>query len=260
MPSSLQRIVSKALSRIAIPIPPPPITRAKRALLIGINYVDTPYELKGCIHDVETMDAYYRSIGITDIRTLTDYTDPKPTREAILESFEWLKQVDGDLFLHFSGHGNLEHRLVDPTDCLLVTLTSRIRDDEIRAMFETLPSTTSLFCCFDVCHNGSGLDLRYQVTGNSMETLKMAEDDRYPLTESRIVLFSGCGDSQTCAEAVEDGRLQGVMTWALREALKKSTILQDLLIHTTRTLEDAGYTQRPIISLGRSVDLTDKAF
>lgn len=258
MPSSLQRIVSDARARAYSQRNPP--IRGKRALLIGINYVGTPYELQGSIRDAETMESYYRSIGVSDIRVLTDFTELKPTRDGILESFRWLKEVDGDLFLHFSGHGNLEHRKVDPTDCLISTLTTRIRDDEIRSMFESLPSSTSLFCCFDVCHNGSGMDLRYQLTAESKTQLRTLEDTRYSPTSARIVFFSGCGDQETCVESVEDGTVQGAMTWALRKVLAETTVLRELLIRTTELLKQEGYTQTPQISLGKLIDLNEKAF
>ena len=56
----------------------------KKALLIGINYLNTPYELSGCIDDANRMHNLLNSYGFKDIKMLTDLTNQKPTRDNIL--------------------------------------------------------------------------------------------------------------------------------------------------------------------------------
>ena len=42
----------------------------KRALLVGINYVGTGNDLRGCINDVENMELLLRQkLGFTEIKT-----------------------------------------------------------------------------------------------------------------------------------------------------------------------------------------------
>ena len=52
-----------------------------RSVLIGINYIDTRYELKGCVNDVINIKALLLTCGYleTEITMLTDHTDNKPT-------------------------------------------------------------------------------------------------------------------------------------------------------------------------------------
>jgi metacaspase-1 len=76
-------------------------------------------------------------------------------------------------------------------------------------------------------------------------------------TEADVVSFSGCQDKQTSADASIDGEATGAMTYALIQSLKESTHMEytDLLRKMRQTL-DGKYTQVPMMSAGRKVDLT----
>jgi Caspase domain len=84
----------------------------KKSLFIGINYVGSSAELRGCINDVINIkqfvvDNYKFPTDADHMKTLVDNDDANmPTRENILKAFQWL--VDGaqpgdSLFLHYSG-------------------------------------------------------------------------------------------------------------------------------------------------------------
>ena len=69
--------------------PPPRITGRKRALLIGINYVGTSAQLRGCINDVDQMRQFLiRELQFPDsqVRVLKDESgwQWKPTRANII--------------------------------------------------------------------------------------------------------------------------------------------------------------------------------
>ena len=55
----------------------------KKALLIGINYLNTPYQLNGCIDDTNRMKEFLTNYGFNDFTILTDLTSPKPTKQKI---------------------------------------------------------------------------------------------------------------------------------------------------------------------------------
>jgi hypothetical protein len=63
------------------------INKNKKALLVGINYIGTPYALNGCISDVNSIKDKISNAGFKDINILTDLTTKKPTRENILNDF-----------------------------------------------------------------------------------------------------------------------------------------------------------------------------
>jgi len=86
----------------------------KKSLFIGINYVGTQAELRGCINDVDNIKKFVVEnfnfpTDAAHMKTLVD-NDPQnmPTRDNIISGCKWL--VDGaksgdSLFFHYSGHG-----------------------------------------------------------------------------------------------------------------------------------------------------------
>jgi hypothetical protein len=88
----------------------------KRALLIGINYIGTQYQLNGCVDDIKNMKAFLLKRGyneqnivmMSDDKTITTNPLLFPTKNnIILNLYNMIKQtVSNDtLFFHYSGHG-----------------------------------------------------------------------------------------------------------------------------------------------------------
>ena len=90
----------------------------KKALLIGINYYNTKYQLAGCINDARNMREYLIrdrgfSAGHHDMVVMTDAPENRgtpffPTVANMMAAFQWLVSCNnnGDsVFLSYSGHG-----------------------------------------------------------------------------------------------------------------------------------------------------------
>ncbi|KAI9303794.1 peptidase C14, caspase domain-containing protein, partial [Cunninghamella echinulata] len=86
----------------------------KKALLIGINYIGSSNELKGCINDVQNIKNFITTrFGFKeeDMVILTDDQQEQrfiPTRANIIAAIKWLvgdAQPNDSYFFHFSGHG-----------------------------------------------------------------------------------------------------------------------------------------------------------
>lgn len=155
-------------------------TGRRKALLIGINYFGTSYELKGCINDVHSiknflMETYgFPSEGIV-MMTDNQINNPErmPTRQNILDAMNWLAdgaRPNDSLFFHFSGHGSQvpdqdgdEADGYDETICPCdFTMEGMIVDDEMnRILVRPLPAGCRLTAFFDCCHSGTALDLPY---------------------------------------------------------------------------------------------------
>jgi len=147
------------------------LTGTQRAVLIGINYVGTRAQLRGCHTDVMSMRALLRSLGFEDsnIRVLMDDgRHENPTRANITAALHWLVRDarPGDVFFfHFSGHGaqqedpqGLEedgmNETILPTD---FKRAGMITDDEIsRVIVHPLPEGCKLTALLDSCHSGTG--------------------------------------------------------------------------------------------------------
>ncbi|KAI8815245.1 peptidase C14, caspase domain-containing protein [Cladochytrium replicatum] len=161
----------------------PQITGKRRALFIGINYVGTKAELKGCVNDVKNVHAFVTKQPYQEALILTDdQQDPSkiPTRANILNAFRWLiagAQPGDAFFLHYSGHGAYQQDPqgdeVDGSDETIVPLDYEsagmiVDDDMHQILVGNLPAGSCFTAIFDCCHSGSVMDLpyTYRLDGN----------------------------------------------------------------------------------------------
>ncbi|RCK64654.1 Metacaspase-1 [Candida viswanathii] len=155
----------------------------KKALLVGINYIGTKNELRGCINDVNNVERFLLNNGFSsdNIVKLTDDQRIQraiPTRQNILDAIQWLvkdARPNDSLFFHYSGHGgqtedqpdeNGQYDEDDGYDEVIYPLDFEtngfIVDDLLHTMMvKTLPQGCRLTALFDSCHSGSVLDLPY---------------------------------------------------------------------------------------------------
>ena len=241
----------------------------KKALMIGINYVGTQYQLIGCINDVTAMSAKLTTdYGFTDITSLTDETLVKPTKANILSAFTNLlaNAQSGDLlFVLYSGHGsyildtngdetNGRDEMIIGSDLL------GILDDELKSIIETnMKSGVTMFAMFDSCFSGTVLDLRYQYF-DSLNYDNFTENDKELLTPGTVVMISGCDDNQTSADADINNVYNGAMTWSMLQCLQPNISWSDLLKNMRTALKGSGFSQLPQMSSGQIMDVTSKVF
>lgn len=151
----------------------------KKALLIGINYIGSSNQLRGCINDVQNMQRYLiQGAGYNpgDIVMLTDDSREfvkQPTRDNMIRAMQWLvsNANPGDrLFFHYSGHGGEEKDLdgdeVDGNDECIYPVdfnqSGSIIDDVLHdILIKPLPAGCRLTAIFDSCHSGTVLDLPF---------------------------------------------------------------------------------------------------
>lgn len=257
----------------------------KRALLVGINYIGTENQLNGCINDIKNVQLFLKnSRNYSDFVKLTDDNqDTLPTKDNILKGLEDLvkgAKAGDELWFHFSGHGILvrdtnrdEESGYDSCICPLDFQDSGfILDDQLRSIL-VIPDGVKLYVVLDCCHSGTGCDLRYKYEDESYYnksgrpkkyvssewTLKqtMTQFKKYPKSKGDIVMISGCKDTQTSADAFEEGESAGALTYCLLKTIKNNfgnckwkVFLKDLKC----TLKVKGYSQIPIITSGKSIN------
>lgn len=163
------------------------------------------------------------------------------------------------LFIQYSGHGTYtpdrNREEDDGRDEALCPLdfqnSDLILDDTLRTeLIEPIKNNpnVTLIGIFDSCHSGSILDARYVVNiANPMKTLvkpiikpqlkpqakpnkpifkppveyHIAESRQYSETKCKCIIFSGCKDSQTSADAYFENKSQGMLTYAFLQTIKK---------------------------------------
>ena len=267
----------------------------RRALLVGINYTGTPYQLFGCINDINNMGSYLQKVRkYNSFIVMTDTSTIKPTRSNILAGFRALLQgaVSGDeLWFHFSGHGTLVHDAsrdeesgADSCICPIdVARAGVISDDIIRSNLAALvPKGVRLYMVLDACHSGTGCDLRYKYDDSSYLTSRLStlpekyvpndwslqqtnyEFKRYSKTAGEVFCISGCQDEQTSADAFLGGQASGVVTYLLLNCLNnnsESTYKWKHLLKDICCGEKVNrFTQRTALTSGNALNLEDTVF
>lgn len=154
-----------------------------RAVLVGINYVGSKAELKGCHNDVETMKRHLLTQGYTeeDMQILLDDgAHNVPSKANMLAAFSWLVTGAGpgdSLFFHYSGHGaSVKDDNGDEKDGMDEALCPSdystagfITDDRLfEQLILPLKEGVTLACILDCCHSGTILDLPYMFVADEV--------------------------------------------------------------------------------------------
>lgn len=251
----------------------PQITKNKKALLIGINYIGTPSQLNGCINDINSLNnilttKYGFKSDAETIKIITDETVQKPTRDNILAAFKQLLEsgAEGDLlFFAYSGHGsntidsNRDEVAGGRDEMLISSDLKGIVDDELKGLIQTyLKKNVTLFALFDCCFSGTVLDLKYQYL-DSLDNDNFTINTNEAETNGNVIMISGCNDNQTSADAYINAKYQGAMTWALLSTLNatqtKPLSWRNLLTHMRDTLKTSQFEQLPQLSTGCFMDI-----
>ena len=242
----------------------------KKALLIGINYLNTSYELSGCIDDTNKMQTLLTSYGFNDIKILTDLTPVKPTKSNILNEIKNLitSSKSGDLlFLYYSGHGSYTYDRngdeTDKRDEMLVSLDALpVLDDELKTILQNhLSREVTIIGMFDSCHSGSILDLKFNyLDSNNYD--KYFENDKISECQGNVIMISGCMDSQTSSEALIENKIQGALTWSFIDCLNRTpnSSWREILKSTRDLLKTNGFSQIPQLSTDSFYDIDSKIF
>jgi len=92
-------------------------------------------------------------------------------------------------------------------------------------------------------------------TGSSQKASKISKATR--TSPADVISFSGCKDSQTSADATEQGQATGAMSYAFIAALsaKHDQSFQELLVNVRKILK-AKYSQKPQLSSSHVMDTT----
>ncbi|KYN97316.1 metacaspase 1 [Plasmodium gaboni] len=221
----------------------------KKALLIGINYYGTKYELNGCTNDTLRMkDLLVRKYQFYDssnniVRLIDNEANPnyRPTRRNILSALMWLTRDNksGDiLFFLFSGHGSQQkdHMHIEEDGYNETILPSDfetegvIIDDELhKYLIQPLNEGVKLIAVVDSCNSGSSIDLAYKY---KLKSKKWKEDKNPFHVICDVTQFSGCKDKEASYE-VNTGHIApgGSLVTAMVQILTNNMITPSLITY-----------------------------
>jgi hypothetical protein len=264
---------------------------AKKALLVGINDYQGVGDLRGCVNDVLDMHFSLRSLfgfRAQDVRVLTD---SRATRDNIIRRLKWLvggAKAGDFLVFSFSGHGSqIRDRngddLEDNLDELICPHDMNwdgtfILDDDLNEICSKVPAGALLEVFLDCCHSGTGLKemglepppelapehptlnrylappadifLRFSGEEDDLKSKKFVDGFRGQQKKHHI-LWAGCMDNQTSADAYINGRYHGAFSYYLNQHLRRdpSVSRRDLLRKVRTSLRHGGYSQVPQLEI-----------
>lgn len=245
------------------------------ALLVGINYIGSQYELFGCINDALNISNLLQNqynFDKKNIKLLTDNTQLKPTRQNILNELTNMLQqsIKGDkLVFTFSGHGSQTFDKsgdeLDGLDELIIPIDLKyILDDEIKDIIDKhLKEGVQLFALIDSCHSGTILDLKFNYL-DTENTLNITTNSNVNETKGQAIMISGCSDSQYSIDALlqdASGNFTnaGAMTFSFLKTLEHfnftNITYKNLIIKMRELLQESKLTQIPQLSSGKPIDI-----
>ncbi len=180
------------------------MTKIKKGLFIGIDYLGQSAELANCRNDAKDMyNMIQERYGIDEAVLLLDDSpdDKKPTRANMTRWLKWLSSnnQEGDvLWLHYSGHGGYTRDTsgdeADGKDETLIPVdysqTGQISDDELNRILcqPIVQQGATLFFHDDCCHSGTGADLRFRLT-EVQKTTNIIEETETEATDQEMETF-----------------------------------------------------------------------
>jgi hypothetical protein len=264
-----------------------PVKPRKHALLVGINDYKSINDLQGCINDVTNVRYILKTFfGFTndDIRVLTN---ERATKKNILYRLEKMvkKARRGDsLIFHFSGHGSQirdrdNDELKDHMDELICPYNMNwddgyITDDMLRAILDQLQQGVKMEIILDSCHSGTGtreialeppsgtgpkilFKNRFLAPPVDIACRHQGDEDKLKATRSfrsdesltlNHVLWAGCRDNQTSADAYIDGRYNGAFSYYFCKHIRESRgniTRAELHSRIANSLDHNNYNQLP---------------
>ena len=254
-----------------------PPSNKKMALLIGINYINTPDELYGCINDSNNIKDLLQSKFNYDIfNILTDNTNTKPTKQNIINELTKLlvNANNGDsIFFSYSGHGtytiDLNNDENDGYDEMIVPIDAHniktcILDDEINSIItKNLKGGVKLFMLFDSCFSGSVVDLKYNYLTTENDINSLIINPQGKDTIGQVIMISGSKDDQTSADTYvkyfNNNINSGAMTYSFLKTIHDLGInisLEDLIKNMRIILKENEFSQIPQLSSGTLIDIS----
>jgi hypothetical protein len=266
--------------------PQPARPASEAALLVGLNYPASSFSLNGCWNDAKELKELLTSeeygFAPERVKVLLDddagacegeKTRSKGTSRAGLVRalydvafMSWQEALDVAV-VSFSGHGSQKtdedgdeadglDEGICPSD---VQTSGMILDDELLSIFSRFNPRTQVYVVFDCCHSGSVLDLPFQQPEAEATPTAGAQSPPQQSGGARILMMSGCTDSQTSADAYEASqkRFGGALTMALVKALREpggsAAGALELQTRVLELLREGGFEQRPVLSSTRPI-------
>jgi metacaspase-1 len=221
---------------------------ARRALCVGIN--DYPYadnDLKGCVNDAKAWASLLKGpfgFAGSDVKMLLDNQATKKNVVAALKDLLAGARPGDVIVFTNSSHGSYradkdgDEEKYDELLCPYDIDDNDITDDELRELIAGVKDGVRLTVILDNCFSGTATraadrptpdDRRRRFLNPSLRGLPVLDNPftarskvrtKYPESNMREVLLSGCSDREYSYDALIEGTYHGAMTYYALQAIK----------------------------------------
>lgn len=251
----------------------------KKALCIGFSYSGTDYPLRGTVNDANNMSILFKTMGY-DTTTYTDEKNQMNSRlvnlvDRLTNFIQNLKNYS-EAIITFSTHGSL---IPDTDNDEMVLINGKRYDEGIvcrgpnKSQFEILVDDDftrllinqlnkkigiKLFLIIDCCHSGTVVDLKYRYSNGTYDIIGSKMID----PKNKIMMLSACLDHQYSYETLINGRIQGVLSYvvinALNQLKKKPISITNLynMIRDNLYFKSSQYPQYPSLISNTMEDMS----
>lgn len=249
----------------------------KKALVVGINYEGTGSALRGCINDAYNMQKLFLERGF-EVKLLLE---KEATTAGIKAALEWLvadSKVGDVIAFHYSGHGSQLPSKTEPDGWEEIIcpydLNWRdkvINDNDLKTVFNKVPTGANVTLVLDCCHAGTALDQdeSYAFTAAARGVIETGDEGRYLEPPASVMkkidqremvewsaerdvnrsamLIAASRSDQTSADAFIDGKFQGAASAALLKSVNANPNLsyRTLIEEMNEYMVANRFTQRP---------------
>ena len=229
----------------------------KSALLVGVAYGGTEYELPGCINDVMSIADFAGSRGFREVTIMRDNlplsSDEYPSRNKVITRlYRMVKSMGSNdsLWLHFSGHGFYvgsgneisttggSKIAATANQCILlrnedrasltdIDETNTLCEEQLVRLFHNLHGGARVLVTVDACASGNMFDLRYNVqvaadSSSDRASFTMQEQHERDL-DKNVAIFTAVNKLKFAWDAEPKGMREsyGVFSMLLMTILKQ---------------------------------------
>jgi len=198
----------------------------KIALLFGINdYRGGDNDLNGCLNDLDLIKTKLVGFQIREFR------DAFVTRACFINQLAMAidNAIAGDtIYVHYSGHGTFvpdkSGDEIDGYDEALYLYDGVLIDDDTHEVLARIKDGVNVIIALDSCYSGDGtrdmVKSRFKPYKDSLTTYKRLK--KAVSTDMKHIVFSGCGEQQTSADAYINGQYNGAFTYFFANTFREN--------------------------------------
>jgi len=230
---------------------------------LGIDdYQGKENDLRGCKNDIED-EIKKLNREFPEFQCLKYFDSQVTTQFFVKEIQRVMSQMpeDGFLYIKYSGHGTQIPTVSEANKYneALYLYNGPLIDDEIYKLQQQTPLTLKVLAKFDSCFSGDigsrscfGNPVYRKARFMPLQGVQIMHNPVNRLAKTdlgqRWIIFSGCGEEQTSADAAFNGRANGAFTYYDLKSYSRGTPYTRELVDEIKLLKVNNFNQVPELS------------